>query len=117
MSSLLDNRRARLAHATGRSQSPRQILVVLLAVALGLAGGAAVAFGPIWAGFAALAALALVYAMLLDTRVGLAIVCFVATVLPFGTLPFKAVITPNFLELALLGLMAVWLLRLLVRPE
>ncbi|MBK9711638.1 MAG: O-antigen ligase family protein [Kouleothrix sp.] len=92
-------------------------MVGLLAVVLGLAGGATVAFGPVWAGFAALAALALAYAMLRDTMVGLGIVVFVATILPFGTLPFKAVITPNFLELALLGLMAVWLLRLLVQPE
>ena len=59
-------------------------------MALGLAGGAAVAFGPIWAGFAALAALALGYAILVNTRVGLAIALLVATVLPFGTLPFKA---------------------------
>jgi O-antigen ligase len=88
-----------------------------LAVALGLASGAAVAFGPFWAGFVALAALALIYAMLLNTGVGLALVVLIATALPFGTLPFKAGITPNFLELALLGLLAVWLLRLLTHPE
>jgi hypothetical protein len=92
-------------------------MVALLAVVVGLAGGAAVAFGPIWAGFVVLAALALAYAMLRDTMVGLAIVVAVATILPFGTLPFRAVITPNFLELALIGLMAIWLLRLLIRPE
>lgn len=91
--------------------------VALLALGLGLAAGAAVVFGPIWAGFAALAALALIYLMLLYTNVGLAIVLFVAIVLPFGTLPFKAVVTPNFLELALLGLMMVWLLRLLTHPD
>lgn len=95
----------------------RTVGVGLLAVALGLAGGAAVAFGPVWAGFAALASLALGYLLLLYTNAGLALVVLVATVLPFGTLPFKAVITPNFLELALLGLLAVWLLRLLTRPE
>ncbi len=92
-------------------------MIGLTAVAVGLAGGAAVAFGPIWAGFAALAALALGYLILLYTGVGLAIVVLVATVLPFGTLPFKAVITPNFLELSLLSLLAVWLLRLLAHPD
>lgn len=88
-----------------------------LATVLGLAGGAVVAFGPFWVGFAVLGALALIYAMLLHTRVGLALIVLVATVLPFGTLPFKAGITPNFLELALLGLLAVWLLRSMMYPE
>ena len=117
MSTFLDNRRARLAPANGRNQALRHVMVGLLAVVVGLAAGAAVAFGPVWAGFAALAALGLAYAMLRDTMVGLALVVAVATILPFGTLPFKAVLTPNFLELALIGLMAVWLLRLLVHPE
>jgi O-antigen ligase len=111
------NRRARVAAAIGESPALGHLLVGLLAVSLGVIGGAAVAFGPFWAGFVALAALAVAYAMLVNTGVGLAIVFFVATILPFGTLPFKAVITPNFLELALLALMGVWLLRLLVRPE
>jgi hypothetical protein len=89
----------------------------LFAVLLGLAGGAAVAFGPFWAAFVALAALAAGYAMLVNAGVGLAAVFFLAAILPFGTLPFKAVVTPSFLELALIALMAVWLFRLLARPE
>jgi hypothetical protein len=117
LSSLLDNRRARLATAIGRSPVLGNLLIGAAAVLLGLAGGAAAAFGPVWAGFIVLAALALGYAMLVDTRVGLAITILVATTLPFGTLPFKAVVTPNFLELALLALLLIWLLRLLVRPE
>jgi len=117
VSSLLDNRRARSHTTIGHSSALVNLLVGALAVVLGLAGGAAVAFGPIWAGFVALAALALGYAILVNTNVGMAMVVLVATVLPFGTLPFKALLTPNFLELALLALLAVWLLRLLVRPE
>jgi O-antigen ligase len=117
VSTILDNRRARLATTLGRRQALRQVMVGLLAAGVGVCAGAAVAFGPLWAGFAALAALGLAYAMLRDTLVGLAIAVAVATILPFGTLPFKAVITPNFLELALIGLMAVWLLRLLIHPD
>jgi hypothetical protein len=117
VSSLLDNRRARLVTAIGRSRALSNLLIGATAVALGLAGGAAAAFGPIWAGFVALAALAIGYAILIDIRVGLTVTILVATALPFGTLPFKAVITPNFLELALLALLLVWLLRLMVRPE
>lgn len=95
----------------------RQALVGLAAVLLGLVGGAAVAFGPVWAGFAALVALAGVYAMLVNTGVGLAAAFALATILPFSTLPFRAVITPSLLSLALLALLGVWLLRLLVQPD
>lgn len=101
----------------GRNPALRTALVTLLALSLGVVGGAAVAFGPVWAGFAALIALAGAYAVLVNSGVGIAAVVLVATVLPFGTLPFKAVVTPNFLELALIALMGVWLLRLLVRPD
>jgi O-antigen ligase len=117
VSSLLENRRLRRGTPLRRSPLLNQILVGMLAALLGVAGGAAVAFGPFWAGFVVLGALAVVYAMLLYTSVGLAAVVLIATVLPFGTLPFKAVITPNFLELALVGLLVIWLLRRLTHPE
>ncbi|HWQ15540.1 MAG TPA: O-antigen ligase family protein [Roseiflexaceae bacterium] len=109
--------RERWGPALGRSPLLRAALVVLLAATVGLGAGAAVTFGPFWAGFAALAALAAAYALLADTRYGLAAVFLIATVLPFGTLPFRAVVTPTLLTLALLALMGVWLLRLLVRPD
>jgi O-antigen ligase len=100
------------------SNTTRQtILAVLLAVAVGVIGGAAVALLPFWAAFLALPALAAGYAILIDQRVGLAVVIGIATTLPFATLPFRAVITPTLLTLALLALMGVWLARLLVRPE
>src|SRR5439155_1114510 len=41
----------------------------------------------------------------------------VITLLPFGALPVKVAITPTFLELALLALMASWLLRMLTNPD
>ena len=97
--------------------SNNPLLAALGAVLLGVAGGAAVAFGPYWAGFAALVALAFGYALLANTTIGLATVIGIATILPFGTLPFKAVVTLNFLELALIALLGVWLLRLLLRPD
>src|SRR6185295_10815672 len=105
VNSITYNPRARLVAAISSSPVMQRVLVGLLAVSIGIAGGAGVAFGPFWAGFVILAALALAYAMLVHAEVGLAIVFFVSTVLPFGTLPFKAVITPNFLELALLALL------------
>ena len=95
----------------------RHALVGVLGALLGIASGAAVAFGPFWAAFVVLLVLACGYALLVDTNVGLAGVVLIATILPFGTLPFKAVITPNFLELTLIALLGVWLLRLLTNPD
>lgn len=93
------------------------LVAVALAMLFGLLAGALTAFGPYWAGFALLVALACGYALLVDTSMGLAAVLLIATILPFGTLPFKAVLTPNFLELALIALLGVWLLRLLTQPD
>ncbi len=117
MNSFADNRRTRLVATVGRRPWLRHAMVALLAVLLGLVGGAAVALGPFWVAFVALAALACGYAMLVNTGVGLAAVFFLITILPFGTLPFKAVVTPAFLELALITLMAIWLFRLLAQPD
>lgn len=117
MNLLAENRRVRLVAKVGRSPLLRHTLVALLAIAIGLAGGAAVAFGPYWAAFAALLALACGYTVLVNTNAGLAAIILLSTQLPFATLPFKAVVTPALLELALLAVMAVWLLRLLAYPD
>jgi O-antigen ligase len=109
--------RARLSIAIARTPALRAALVALAAAAVGLAAGAAVTFGPFWAGFVALAAVAAAGGLLSDTRYGIALVFLIATVLPFGTLPFRAVITPALLTLALIALMGVWLLRLLTGRE
>jgi O-antigen ligase len=105
--------RGHTAALIGRSP----LMAALAAILVGLAGGAVVAFAPFWLGFAALAALAAVYAILVDTRVGLATVIGIATIVPFATLPFRAVITPTLLTLALAALMGVWILRMLVRGD
>lgn len=112
-----DEGRGRLTDRLARTPALRGALVALAAAAVGLGAGAAVTFGPFWAGFVALAALGAAYAMLADARYGLAAVFLIATVLPFATLPFRAVVTPALLTLALLALMAVWLLRLMLRPD
>lgn len=117
MNSTISRQSERLSATLGRSPALRSGLIGLAAVGVGIAGGAAVAFGPFWAAFVALIGLGCAVALLLNTNIGIAAVLLIATVLPFGTLPFKAVITPNFLELALLALMGVWLLRLLTRPD
>ncbi|WP_255604186.1 O-antigen ligase [Oscillochloris sp. ZM17-4] len=78
--------------------------------------GAATAFGPLYA-VAGLLALLVGAALLVSTEAGLIAVFAITTLFPFGTLPFKAIITPNLLELALAGLSVVWVLRLLARSD
>ncbi|HMQ35614.1 MAG TPA: O-antigen ligase family protein [Chloroflexaceae bacterium] len=91
-------------------------LAAALALALGGVVGGAAAFGPLYA-FAGLLGLLAGLALLTSTEVGLLVVFAIITLLPFGTLPFRAVITPNFLTLALVALTGVWVLRLLARPD
>jgi polysaccharide biosynthesis protein PslJ len=92
-------------------------VAAFLAVLFGLLAGASVALVPFYYAFAAMLALGVGLGLLRSTELGLACVVLVATLLPFGTLPFKAVVTPNFLELALLALLGVVALRLLARPD
>jgi len=92
------------------------LLAAGLAVALGIGVGALVTWLPFWAGFIALPLLALAYAAITDARVALALLIGIATVIPFATLPFRAVITPTLLTLAALALAAVWLTRLALTP-
>lgn len=101
---------------------PRDTLVrspaVAAALALALGGlvGGIAALGPLYA-LAGLLGLLAGYAMIVSTSAGLLTVFAIITILPFGTLPFKAIITPNFLTLALVAVLGVWLLRLLARPD
>ncbi len=96
------------------AQSPA--VVAIIALVLGGIVGTATAFGPVYA-VAGLIALVSGYFLLTSTDVGLAMVVAIITLLPFGTLPFKAIITPSFLTLALLGVMLVWIVRLLARSD
>jgi polysaccharide biosynthesis protein PslJ len=103
---------SRLRDALTRSPA----LIAALALATGGLVGTAVAFGPIYA-VASLLSLLAGLALLISTEAGMIAVFAITTLLPFGTLPFKAIITPNFLELALAGLGVVWVLRLLARSD
>jgi O-antigen ligase len=109
--------RDRVAVAIGQGGSVRSLLIGLGAALTGVLAGAAVTFLPWWAAFVALFGLAAGLVLLASTDMGLAGVVLAATVLPFGTLPFKALITPSLLELLLLLLMVVWGVRLLAEPD
>lgn len=95
-------------------QSP--FLIALLALATGSLIGGVTALGPLYAA-AGLLALAIATALLVSVKAGLIAALAVATIIPFGTLPFKAIITPNFLTLVLVALNGVWFLRALARSD
>lgn len=101
----------------GRQALASPLLIGLLAVLLGLGAAAAVSFVPFYFAFAVLLAALLGLLMLRSVEASLMAVLAVATILPFGTLPFKAIVTPTFLSLTQLALLGVLVLRLLARPE
>jgi O-antigen ligase len=92
------------------------LAVALLALALGGVVGGIAALSPLYAA-AGLLALLVGSIFLTSITLGLAITFAIITLLPFGTLPFKAIVTPTLLSLALAGLMLVWGLRLLARSD
>ena len=92
------------------TQSPWIVggLVGLTAIVGGLImafGGPIVAAGILLAGIAGLI-------VLRNLEIGFWGILGVICLLPFATLPFKIIITPTFLDLALGAVVAVWLLRL-----
>ncbi|WP_084568734.1 O-antigen ligase [Chloroflexus sp. Y-396-1] len=95
-------------------QSP-MLMASLALITGGLIGGIT-AFGPLYT-VAGVLALFVVTALLVSVQTGLIATLAIATIIPFGTLPFKAIITPNFLTLVLVALNAVWLFRSLARPD
>ena len=92
------------------------LLIATLALGLGGLVGGVTALGPIYV-LAGLCALVAGLAVLVSVELGLLAIFAIITLLPFGTLPFQAVITPNFLELALSALFGIWVLRLLADSE
>ena len=90
---------------------------LLLAALLGAGSGWLIAeAGPL---VMAILALALVAGLLMVREIEVAYwaVIGVVTLLPFASLPFKIGFTPTFLDLALLGLFAVWLVPIAVGHE
>lgn len=87
-----------------------------LALIAGTVVGIAAAFGPLYIA-AFLLAVAAGYLLLTSTTMGLAVIFAIIALLPFGTLPFRAIITPTLLSLALVGLLGVWVLRLLSHSD
>lgn len=92
-------------------------MLVAGSVLLGLIAGIASSAGPFWVGWAVFLMLIAGYAIARSTMATLIGVIAIITLFPFGALPFKVAVTPAFLELALIGLLAGWLIRLPTDPD
>ncbi len=97
---------------TGPALTRSPLFLGLLLGGLALVGGLVLAFGGPLAGAGVLLALLAAFIILQNIEIGFWGVIGVAILLPFATLPFKIVITPTFLDLALGAVAGVWLLRL-----
>ncbi len=104
-------------HHLTRPTDRRPLWAILAGIVLCLGGAAGVVYGAFWAPFVLIAALVVSYLSLRSTRVMLATVVILVTVFPFGTLPFRAVITPALLEVAIGALLAMRVLHLLTTPN
>lgn len=102
---------------TSSSLPDSPLFVGGLVATTAVVGGLILAFGgPIVAAALLLAILATLI-VLRDIEVGMWGVVGVICLLPFATLPFKIVITPTFLDLALGAVLAVWVLRLVTGQQ
>lgn len=86
---------------------------IVCAVILCLAGAALLVYSYFWVPFVVIASLALTYKMLGNVRVMVIVMVLLITVLPFGTLPFRAVITPSLLSAAIVALISMRLINAL----
>lgn len=86
---------------------------IVCAVILCLAGAALLVYSYFWVPFVIIASLALTYKMLGNVRVMVIVMVLLITVLPFGTLPFRAVITPSLLSAAIVALISMRLINAL----
>lgn len=99
------------------SPQMRQWLTIGIAGVLCVAGAASLVFGYVWLPFVLIAVLAVAYVALSNVRLMLGTIVVLITVLPFGTLPFRAVITPSLLSIAIVALLAMRLINALTTTD
>lgn len=91
--------------------------IIVLALALALAGGAVIALVHPLVPFAALVGVIAALVILSNIDFGLYAVVAVAVLLPFGALPLNIGFNPTFLDLALVAVIAIWFARLATRQD
>ena len=99
--------------STLQPDTTKLISAIAGAIVLCLGGAALLVYSYFWVPFVVIASLALTYKMLGNVRVMLTVMVLLITVLPFGTLPFRAVITPSLLSVAIVALISMRLINAL----
>lgn len=102
---------------TTRRRDTRLLWATGAGILVCLGGAAAVVYGAFWAPFVAIAALVVAYYSLRSTRVMLGTIVLLVTVFPFGTMPFRAVITPALISVAIATLLLMRVLHALTTPN
>lgn len=95
----------------------RPWLIGLLAALFATSCGLLLAFGGPIIATGLLLALIATFIVLRNIEIGFWGIIAVICLLPFATLPFKIIITPTFLDLALGAVIGVWLLRLVTGQQ
>lgn len=96
---------------------PARIVAGAGLLLVGAAAGLVAAGGGLLTALGLLAGLALFVAGFYSPWLGLLLTTAVVFLLPFGVLPLRLGLTPSFLELALLGTLAGWVLPLFLHPQ
>ena len=89
--------------------------ILALAIALAIAGGAAIAFVHPLVPFAAISGIIAAAVVMSSIDFGLYAAIAVAVLLPFGALPINLGFNPTFLDLALVAVIAMWFARTMTR--
>jgi O-antigen ligase len=102
----------------GINEQQRRILwATVTGLFISILGAALLVYTYFWVPFVLMAVIVVAYYALGSNRVMLGTIVMLFTVLPFGTLPFRAIITPSLLSLAILALLAMRILNLLTTPD
>jgi len=91
--------------------------ILALAIALAIAGGAAIAFVHPLVPFAAISGIIAAAVVMSNIDFGLYAAIAVAVLLPFGALPINLGFNPTFLDLALVAVIAMWFAHTMTRQD
>ena len=103
--------------ASLNQQQRRSIVATTTGLVVSILGAALLVYTYFWVPFVLAIVMGVAYYALGSNRVMLGTIVMLITVLPFGTLPFRAIITPSLLSLAIIALLVMRLLNLLTTPD
>ncbi len=98
-------------------QQQRMIWATITGLVVSVLGAALLVYTYFWVPFVLAVVMVVAYYALGSNRVMLGTIVLLITVLPFGTLPFRAIITPSLLSLAIIALLTMRFLNIVTTPD